>query len=363
MSVILIMLLFIAIVMTALNPRYSMFVFPDSVSVTTFQAFLGWFGWINLFVSLPFLWDGDFENGIYPFFLGAVPLTVAFYLVLKENDNPSVIYNPDARIYLTKDKQLTTPATFDYGFMHGYKKRISALGPKLFFRELFAREKAFTELADSFVCEDSKTVENKLRALPWVVDGAVDIRAQYIFTLRYMMRSSQLPKISRDLFGFVENSAKIAANLGIGIDQIPYPIAKFLAFCNALEVVRNEKASLYYVIEQDDFVCEEDENVIMVFSGNLITEKMLKWSFLVKIFNRFSLNLSKDAYTLIITDRQIVQLTQGHSFKRSGFDMSLSLEDRYLCLDGKNVIPFDREQADMYMMALRIVSENMSKHS
>ncbi|MGN0894607.1 MAG: hypothetical protein ACI4ND_06375 [Succinivibrio sp.] len=361
MGSILFLLFLISAAMTAISPRYSMFVFPDSVEVSPVQAFLGWYGWINLFVSLPFLWDGDFDNGMYPFILGLLPLAVSFYLVLKENDCPSKEFITDARIYLTEDKLLNTPAVNDYGFLYNYKKRIGQLGPKLFFKEIFAREKAFPKLAESLLSEDVKTVENKFRTLPWVIDGAVDIRAQLIFTIKYMMRENYLEKISENLPKFIENTAILAKNLKMGIENIPYPVAKFLAGCNALEVTQNNKALLRYVIEQDDFVCDDDEYVITVISGKLITENLLKWNFLVKLAGYLSLNLSQEPYTLIITNKQIIQISSGKSFKRSGFDMSLALNDRFLCFDGKNVIHFTKVQAAFYMKILQILCQNVTE--
>ena len=87
MFLILFFLLVLSLVLTHLNYRISMFIFPDGVFVTRLQGFLGWYGWLNLFVSLPFLWDGDFKQAYILLFLGAVPLLISIFLVFKDNDN------------------------------------------------------------------------------------------------------------------------------------------------------------------------------------------------------------------------------------------------------------------------------------
>lgn len=93
-----------------------MFIFPDGVFVTRLQGFLGWYGWLNLFVSLPFLWDGDFKHGLYPFVLGAIPLLISIYLVFKDNDNRKVVFKRSARVYLNSDVKLIEPGDDTYSF-------------------------------------------------------------------------------------------------------------------------------------------------------------------------------------------------------------------------------------------------------
>ena len=142
MFLILFFLLVLSLVLTHLNYRISMFIFPDGVFVTRLQGFLGWYGWLNLFVSLPFLWDGDFKQGLYPFVLGAIPLLISIYLVFKDNDNRKVVFKRSARVYLNSDVKLIEPGDDTYGFLHNYRSRMRQIGPKYFFKEIFAREKS-----------------------------------------------------------------------------------------------------------------------------------------------------------------------------------------------------------------------------
>ena len=184
---ILVFLFVIAIILTCLKSRLSIFVFPDGVKVTTLEGFLGWLGWLNLFVALPFVWDGDMDNGTSPLVIGGVALAIALFSVYRHNDKRNVVFNKDAKVYLKADAELKEPGNDTYGFLNDGLHRSREIGPREFFREIFAREKLNKALADGLLKNDTTETENGLRTLPWVLDNAVDIKAQFIFLVDYML--------------------------------------------------------------------------------------------------------------------------------------------------------------------------------
>ena len=120
-------LLVLSLVLTYINKRISLFMFPDSVQVTKTQSFLSWFGMAGVFVSLPFLWDGDYSNGLYPFVSGLISFTLAIVLVFISNSNLNTQFVQYEKIYLNSDETLVVPGNDTYGFLDGALKRISRL--------------------------------------------------------------------------------------------------------------------------------------------------------------------------------------------------------------------------------------------
>ena len=101
MLAIMLFLLVLSLVLTYINKRISLFMFPDSVQVTKTQSFLSWFGMAGVFVSLPFLWDGDYSNGLYPFVSGLISFTLAIVLVFISNSNLNTQFDQYEKIAQT----------------------------------------------------------------------------------------------------------------------------------------------------------------------------------------------------------------------------------------------------------------------
>lgn len=55
------------------------------------------------------------------------------------------------------------------------------IGPKYFFKEIFAREKYNKALADNLIDDTPENTVALLKTLSWVTQSAVDVKAQYIF--------------------------------------------------------------------------------------------------------------------------------------------------------------------------------------
>ena len=103
---ILVFLFLLSLLLTHFNYRLSLFMFPDGVYINKFQGFLGWYGFTNLFVSIPFLWDGDFKQGVFPFVLGVVPLIIAIISVFRLNTNVNVQYRRGLKVLSNADANM-----------------------------------------------------------------------------------------------------------------------------------------------------------------------------------------------------------------------------------------------------------------
>lgn len=133
---ILVFLFLLSLLLTHFNYRLSLFMFPDGVYINKFQGFLGWYGFTNLFVSIPFLWDGDFKQGVFPFVLGVVPLIIAIISVFRLNTNVNVQYRRGLKVLSNADANMVEPGNDVYGFLDGSIKRMREIGPKFYFKEL-----------------------------------------------------------------------------------------------------------------------------------------------------------------------------------------------------------------------------------
>ena len=109
---ILVFLFLLSLLLTHFNYRLSLFMFPDGVYINKFQGFLGWYGFTNLFVSIPFLWDGDFKQGVFPFVLGVVPLIIAIISVFRLNTNVNVQYRRGLKVLSNADANMVEPGKY-----------------------------------------------------------------------------------------------------------------------------------------------------------------------------------------------------------------------------------------------------------
>ena len=321
MLLILFFLLVLSLVLTHLNYRISMFIFPDGVSVTRLQGFLGWYGWLNLFVSLPFLWDGDFKQGIYPFVLGAIPLLISIYLVFRDNDKRSVVFKRSARVYLNSDVSLIEPGDDNYGFLHNFKNRMRQIGPKYFFKEIFAREKSNKALSDSLIDDTPENTVSLLKTLPWVTESAVDVKAQFIFLLYYMIERYDRNRLFSNFDSFTKNAISVLRLLKIDFSQLPYPIAKFIAQNSNLlySIGGNDRTN--FVIEVDDYVCEDDENIIATFSDRIYRLNSELPKPVKRILSDIVYSMSKEEGILVVTSKRLV-LIKDHKAKTLSFDVA-----------------------------------------
>lgn len=303
---ILVFLFVIAIILTCLKSRLSIFVFPDGVKVTTLEGFLGWLGWLNLFVALPFVWDGDMDNGTSPLVIGGVALAIALFSVYRHNDKRNVVFNKDAKVYLKADAELKEPGNDNYGFLNDGLHRSREIGPREFFREIFAREKLNKALADGLLKNDTTETENGLRTLPWVLDNAVDIKAQFIFLVDYMLNRYNKKDLFDNFNVFADKVIAISRQLDLTISQVPYPIAKYIAQNDVLKATL-DKSDSRFIIETDGYVCEDDENVVAVFTTPIVSSiaKGLGPK-LLSIYETVSSLFSNSNAKVIITDKKVV---------------------------------------------------------
>lgn len=350
MFVILFFLLVLSLVLTHLNYRISMFIFPDGVSVTRLEGFLGWYGWLNLFVSLPFLWDGDFKQGLYPFVLGAVPLLISICLVFRDNDNRNVVFNRSARVYLNSDVKLIEPGDDNYGFLHNYKNRMRQIGPKYFFKEIFARERSNRALADSLIDDTPENTVSLLKSLSWVTESAVDVKAQYIFLLYYMIERYDRNRLFSNFDIFTINAIRILRLLEIDFSSVPYPIAKFIAQNNNLLHCIGESDEADFVIEVDDYVCEDDETIIATFSDRIFHLNSALPKPVKRILSDIMYSLSKERGILVVTSKRVV-LIKDHKARALAFDVaSYTIENGAVTFGNNTYLKIDNTGFFDYVM-------------
>lgn len=310
LSLILSLLLVIAIVLTQLNYRIALCLFPDSVKVTKFQGFLAWYGWLNLFVSLPFLWDGDVKQGLYPLLIGLIPTLVSIYFVFTANSSKNISFKKDVKVYLNSDDKLVEPGNDIYGFLDNYATRIRMVGLKLYFKELFAREKANKVLADGLLENDVDDTIEVLKTLSWIGgNSGVTPESQYIFLLEYMVNRYDRKKLYDNFEVFSKKSISIAKKLGLSFDKIPYPLAKYIAQNDCLITTATQNKS-DFVMEVDGYVCDEDENIIAVFSQNSYRISKDIAPIIKRIVAKYYKLISKDSGIIIITNKKIIIKTQ-----------------------------------------------------
>lgn len=350
MFLILFFLLVLSLVLTHLNYRISMFIFPDGVFVTRLQGFLGWYGWLNLFVSLPFLWDGDFKQGLYPFVLGAVPLLISIFLVFKDNDNRKVVFKRSARVYLNSDVKLIEPGDDTYGFLHNYKDRMRQIGPKYFFKEIFAREKSNKALADSLIDDTPENTVALLKSLSWVTQSAVEVKAQYIFLLYYMIERYDRNRLFSNFDTFTRNAIAVLRLLEINFSEQPYPIAKFIAQNNNLLYCVGGNDEANFVIEVDDYVCEDDENIIATFSDRIYHLNHTLPKLVKRVLADILYSFSKEEGILVVTNKRVV-LIKDHKAKTLSFDVaSYTIENGAVTFGNNTYLKIDNTCFFDYVM-------------
>ncbi|WP_281071479.1 hypothetical protein [Succinivibrio dextrinosolvens] len=316
--IILLLLAVIAVVLNQFNYRLALCMFPDTVKVTKWQGLLGWYGWVNLFVALPFLWDGDFSQGMYPLILGLIPAVVSIFTVLKFNDDRNVELRRDSKVCFNDNGDVLEPCNDVYGYLNNYSQRMKAIGPKYFFKEIFAREKSNKTLADGLLENTPEVTVDTLKSLPWVLDGAVDVKAQYIFLLEFMTSRYDNKKLYENLKVFCEKSKAIAKLLEIKFNAVPYNIAKFIAEAD-LTVSLMEKTSSDYSIAVDGESLENSEKILYVSTSPMYKINQNLSPVFRAIVAKFAKLTSKDEGTIILTSKKIIVKTP---YSKSDFPIS-----------------------------------------
>lgn len=349
-------LLVVAIVLTQLNYRIALCLFPDSVKVTKIQGFLAWYGWLNLFVSLPFLWDGDLEQGLYPFIIGLIPTLISIYLVFSSNTSKASSLKKDVNVYFSADNNLVEPSNDICGFLDNYATRIRMVGLKLYFKELFSREKANKVLADGLLENDVDDTVDVLKTLSWIGgNSGVSPTSQYIFLLEYMLTRYDSKKLFDNFEVFCKKSVLVGANLGLTFDKIPYPIAKYIAQNDCLITTTTEQKS-NFVLKVDEFECEKDENIIAVFSQsryhiNVNTSPILK-----RILAKYYKLTSKDLGIIIITNKNIIIKNQAEK-KIYPLSSKVDFIGNDVCFDNEEF--FSIENISYFIFVLQVLNKKL----
>lgn len=267
MIVILVFLFVLSLLLTRLNYRLSLFMFPDGVFIHRFHGFLGWYGFTNLFVSIPFLWDGDIEQGIIPFILGALPLLTAIICVFRQNSGVNVSYRHGLKVFMLADEDKCEPGNETFGFLDNSFQRMKEIGPKFFFKELFAREKENRILADILLEEGALPTLNAITVLPWVQDKAVSVKAQIVFLFHYMIARYDRQKLITNFDSLSKSVIELCKLADLSFKELPYPVAVFIAQTNSL-LVTLDKDEPRFELQLEGYDCAEGERVAAQFIGH-----------------------------------------------------------------------------------------------
>ena len=114
----------------------------------------------------------------------------------------------------------------------------------------------------------------------------------------------------KDLFDnfnvFADKVIAISRQLDLTISQVPYPIAKYIAQNDVLKATL-DKSDSRFIIETDGYVCEDDENVVAVFTTPIVSSiaKGLGTK-LLSIYETVSSLFSNSNAKVIITDKKVV---------------------------------------------------------
>lgn len=337
MTIILLFLFVLALLCSIKHYKLAMFIFPDCLKVTRFQGFLASLGWLNLFVSLPFLWDLDFKQGLYPLVIGVLSLAVGIYLCVISNTNKTLEKKGYAHFYLNDDATLIEPNFIEYGFLSGAKARIAALGPKMFFKELFVRDKDLKSLAKALVKESVADTENQIRTLPYVVDNAVSLKTQFFLIQDYIVNYYDKAALLADSDVYLEHTLDLCKRLEISFNEIPFKIARFIACVNLVANYKGKISYTKFAIDVDKYIGDEEENVLLVFNGKFKTldpnlGKIVKATSL--LLNNFK---AKHFGKLVITNKKAIMLTDTKE------QLTYSLESLKQYRSVLNYVSFDSE--------------------
>ena len=292
-------------------------------------------------MALPFLWDGDFANGVYPFVIGLIPLSISIFSVLKDNDKPNQVPQRDAVLTYLKDGSVSGNAT--YGFLKDYSSRLRMIGIKFYFKELFAREKANKVLADGLLDNSPDVTAETLKSLQWVTDNAVDVKSQFVFLLEYMVERYDKKKLYDNLKAFCDNTLATMDKLDFKFEELPYPLAKYLATASLL--TGGEASEPLFKYDCDFLKCDPDERIISVHTAPLY--RMDANAPLKPVAGIYKRNYSKAEGVIVITSKRIVVRTDNDNkdfqlqtpILKNGNDISLD-NFNYFCVKDYNFFRF-----------------------
>ena len=265
MNTILAFLLILAFIISLKYYKKCLFIFPDSVKVTYVQGFLALLGFLNIFVSLPFLWDGDFDNGLKPLVIGLIALSIAIYFCALFNTNKEGLYKEHSDIYLNEDSALENPKNIKLGFLQGAKDRMFKIGPKYFFKELFLRHKDYQRLATILQEGSFEECKSAILTLPYVQDNYISSKDELSFCLTYMQEHNFLENLTANSEEFVDKVLKLYSSFDCPYQDIPYDCAALLANINLLSAFKDKEVKERFVINDKSLVCADDENIIALF--------------------------------------------------------------------------------------------------
>lgn len=113
-------------------------------------------------------------------------------------------------------------------------------------------------------------------------------------------------------------SFKITGNQ---FSELPYPIAKFIAQNNNLLYCVGGNDEANFVIEVDDYVCEDDENIIATFSDRIYHLNHTLPKLVKRVLADILYSFSKEEGFLVVTNKRVV-LIKDHKAKTLSFDVA-----------------------------------------
>jgi len=355
MITILLFLVVVSVLLSIKHYKKGMFIFPESVKVSRLQGFLAWIGWTNLFVSIPFLWDGDFKKGVYPLVIGLVPLISGIVLVIMSNIDKTVAKDGDIKILLNEGTSMIEPSNIEYGFLNNFKKRMAQIGPKYYFKEIFAREKATKGLVEALITGDPVETAASIKTLPWVVDGAITAKAQLCFLIEYLFTRYPQNDVVKDLNKIVENLKTVAKEVELDFKDTPYKIAKIMAQSSC--AVNTNEENVTFIIDTNCYVCDEDEYVTSAFHGRVFDLETNTRSVLKLVFALVKYYSSKDKAHLIITNKKVILEAYG---EQKAYPLDILDNYRFVlnCVSFDNKFYVELESKDLFLITVKSIIEN-----
>ncbi len=355
---ILVFLAAVALLLSWWWPRLSMFMFPDAIKVTYVQGLIGWYGLLNLSVSLPFLWDGDLKQGVYPLLLGLAAEMLALYLVIRDNSSRYFVFKREAHIYSDyfslnaahenkeTGEKAEIPCEDVYGFLSDFSHRYSCLGLKFYYKEIHGRDKVNYRILGAFFAESAHDFADTLRNIDYVQDKAIDVKSTFVFFLEFLFRRDKNKRIYKE---YDEAASKIMAvmqELKMTFKDLPYDLAKYLAaFENLRACEKKDKSRI--TLEIADSALPPDIKPLFCSYGRVYTLPS-GWPRFLKAVALFIIKkLPKNEERILVTEDAVLRLDEeGHSNigDVSSCEKLLSAvsfdQKHYVVMENENILEF-----------------------
>ena len=329
---ILVFLAAVALLLSWWWPRLSMFMFPDAIKVTYVQGLIGWYGLLNLSVSLPFLWDGDLKQGVY----------------LKREAH---IYSDYFSLNAAHENKETgekaeIPCEDVYGFLSDFSHRYSCLGLKFYYKEIHGRDKVNYRILGAFFAESAHDFADTLRNIDYVQDKAIDVKSTFVFFLEFLFRRDKNKRIYKE---YDEAASKIMAvmqELNMTFKDLPYDLAKYLAAFENLRACEKEDKSRI-TLEIADSALPPDIKPLFCSYGRVYTLPS-GWPRFLKAVALFIIKkLPKNEERILVTEDAVLRLDEeGHSNigDVSSCEKLLSAvsfdQKHYVVMENENILEF-----------------------